>query len=162
MNILVSDQLYIFAWAIIFGGLLGLFYDTIRVFRRILPHEKLAIGIEDMIFWLLAAIIIFGYIFNTNDGVMRGFIFIGLSLGVAIYMLLFSRVFIEYTTKLIKTIINGIKTILMWLFKPIKILVKPLGIFAHKTSKCLKKSEKWLIIRIRQFLKEIRFIMNKI
>lgn len=162
MNILVSDQLYIFVWAIIFGGLLGLFYDLIRVFRRILPHQKLAIGIEDLIFWCIAGITIFGYIFNTNDGVMRGFIFIGLSLGVAMYMLLFSRIFIEYMTKLIRTILKGIKITLIWIFKPISILLKPISIFTKKTSRGLKKSEKWLIIRLRAFLKEIRFIMNKI
>lgn len=162
MNILVSDQLYIFIWAVIFGGLLGLFYDMIRVFRRILPHEKLAIGIEDIIFWVIAVIVIFGYIFNTNDGIMRGFIFIGLSLGVTVYMLLFSRPFIEYTTKLIRTVLKGIKNFFLWLFKPIRMLLKPIGIFAQKSSKGLKKSEKWLIIRVRQFLKEIRIIINKI
>lgn len=162
MNILVSDQLYIFIWAIIFGGLLGFFYDIIRVFRRILPHEKLAIGVEDIIFWFIAAIIIFGYIFNTNDGVMRGFIFIGLSLGVIIYMLLFSRIFVEFTAKTIRIVLKKIRTIFTWMFKPISILLKPLGIFTQKTSKGLKKSEKWLIIKIRQLLKEIRFIMNKI
>ncbi len=155
MNILVVDQLYIFAWAIIFGGLLGLFYDFIRIFRRLLPHEKFAIGIEDLLFWFIAGIIIFGYVFNTNDGKMRGFIFIGLSLGATFYFMLLSSIIIYYVTRFISKVINLI-------ISPIRILTKPIHIFLKSTTKGLKKNEKWLIIKIKGFLKEIRFIINKI
>ncbi|PKM95258.1 MAG: hypothetical protein CVU84_06140 [Firmicutes bacterium HGW-Firmicutes-1] len=155
MNIFVIDQLYIFTWAVIFGGLLGLFYDFIRIFRRLLPHEKLAIGIEDLLFWFVAGIIIFGYVFNTNDGIMRGFIFIGLSLGAILYFGLLSSLIVNKVTRIISKVIKLI-------LSPIRILTKPIHIFIKNTTKGLKKREKWLIIKTKAFLKEIRFIINKI
>lgn len=162
MNILVSKQLYIFGWAIAFGAFIGLFYDFIRIFRRIIPHKKIAIGIEDLIFWLITGIMVYGYIFNTNDGKMRGFIFIGLSLGIILYYLLFSNLIVCKTTGMLKTFIKFIKKSLNIIFKPIVIIVKQIFIISKKFTKDLKKFKKWLIIKIRKFLKEINYIIKKI
>lgn len=151
MNILVSEQLNIFGWAIVFGISIGLFYDFIRIFRRIIPHRRFLIGFEDLVFWLITGIAVFGYIFNSTDGIIRGFIFIGLSLGILLYYLILSNLIVSKITYFLKQ--------LMKLFTPI---TKSISQVHYKNKKHLKKFRKWLIIKIKNFLKEIKYIIKKI
>lgn len=162
MNIVVSNQLTIFGWAVLYGVIIGLVYDFVRIFRRIVPHARVFIGLEDFFFWMIAGLFIFNYIFNINQGVMRGFIFVGISLGCLLYLMTVSKLIIRYVTKLLFSLIKFIKMILKIMFTPLGILLKPIKFFSKKTTKGLKKSEKWLIIRLRRFIKEIYYILKKV
>lgn len=161
MNVVVSNQLYVFGYAILYGVMLGISYDIIRIFRRIVKHSRFAIGLEDFFFWLSAGLIIFAYIFEVNQGTMRGFIFIGLILGITIYMLTVSKLFIIQITKLIKLLIKLIKIIINIILTPIKVLLKPIFFLGKKSRRGLKKSKKWLIIKLRRFFKDIYYIIKK-
>lgn len=47
--------------------------------------------IQDVIFWLVAAVIIIASAFIINSGELRGYMLIGYILGACFYMLLFSK-----------------------------------------------------------------------
>lgn len=162
MNVIVSNQLYIFGWAILYGGIIGISYDLIRIVRRVVSHSQLLVGLEDFFFWMIAGLVVFNYIFNVNSGSMRGFIFIGLSLGMLLYFLTISKMIVTGGFKLLATAIKLVKTILKIVLTPFMMIFKPFRFIAKKTTKGLKKSEKWLIIRLRRFAKEIYYILKKI
>lgn len=162
MNLFVENQLLIFSFACALGVLLSLVYDMIRIIRRIVKHSRSIVGIEDILFFICASLIIFKYTLETNDGMMRGFIFVGIAIGSTLYFLLFSSLIIKYITKSIKGILNGIKICILAILKPFGILFKPINFVSKKTKKSLKKSSKWLIIKFKKCMKEIYFIVKKI
>ena len=72
--------------AIKLGVKLAFVYDGIRMFRCLIPHRNLLISIEDFIFWMYATIIIFELQLEQSYGVMRGFVILGMLLGMYLYL----------------------------------------------------------------------------
>ena len=71
-----------FFTSMITGVLLVWSYDIFRVFRKVVPHRSIAVNAEDLLYWFLTALIIFGMIFEQNDGALRGYAFVGILIGV--------------------------------------------------------------------------------
>lgn len=67
------------------GEGLVILYDLLRIFRRVIPHGVIWISIEDVCYWVLCALLVFGMIFQTNDGLVRGFSIGGICLGMLFY-----------------------------------------------------------------------------
>lgn len=67
------------------GILLMISYDLLRLFRFFIPHHVLAIGIEDLIYWLYSAVLTFLLLFYENSGVLRGYVIAGVFLGMILY-----------------------------------------------------------------------------
>ena len=110
---LIVEQVYIFFYAVLAGGILAFLYDILRIKRRAIKTNVVILSLEDMIYWLLSAIIVFLTVYNSNDGQMRGFIFIGNILGVTLYLSLFSRLVIASSMM----VINFIKKVLLFIWK---------------------------------------------
>lgn len=133
MNEVTVNQAYLFVIFILNGILIGLIFDIFRILRKSFATPNFVTYIEDAIFWTISAISVLYTLFVFNNGEIRGYIFIGLFLGIVIYMLFFSRIIIKVSVKVILFFKNIIYTILkvisypFWsLFKFInKILIKP-------------------------------------
>ena len=107
----MENQLYIFSIFILSGFLIGILFDVFRIFRKSFNTIDLVTYIEDFVFWIVSGLILLYCIFKFNNGELRLYIFIGVSSGFGIYMLLFSRLFIKisiYIINIIKKIINYI------------------------------------------------------
>jgi spore cortex biosynthesis protein YabQ len=161
MNSLVSSQAISFIISILNGLFLGLVYDLLRVLRRIIKHPKWLINIEDIGFWIFGSIIIFLDIFKNNNGVLRYFLCIGVFLGLVIYFSLISKMVILVIMKVYNFLTNIIKFIFIIISKPIKIILSPFIYLIRKIYKLLKKTKKWLIIRYKKMIKNIKIIFKK-
>ena len=75
-------------------------------------------------FWILTGIIILYSIFVFNNGEIRFFIFLGIILGVFLYMLLFSSYIIKINVKIINFIKKIVSKIIEFLLLPIKYFYK--------------------------------------
>ena len=64
------------------GAVLLLFYDLLLALKTVLPHGKAAAAAEDLLFWIFAALFVFGAAYRTNQGSLRSFLLLGLFLGV--------------------------------------------------------------------------------
>lgn len=159
MNVLISSQAHIFFISIFSGILMGIGYDIIRIIRRLFPHNRIFIGIEDILFFLISSILIFIKIFKANYGTIRGFILLGILLGVLLYYLTISNLIINTSIKIIN---KGTYVFKTYLITPIKIATKPIRFLLKKLIFILKKIRKWLIIRIREIKRQIRHIHNNI
>lgn len=82
MSAVVRQEAAFFFASIMTGIFLVWAYDLFRIFRKAVPHHILAISIEDLLYWLAASFIIFGMIFEKNNGALRGYSFVGILLGV--------------------------------------------------------------------------------
>lgn len=134
----MENQAYLFIIFILNGFLISILFDLFRILRKSFKTTDFITYIEDIIFWILATLIILYSIFKFSNGELRAYIFIGIALGIVIYMLLFSKIFIKINLR----IINVLKSLIDFLIiKPIKFIIKLL--------------EKLL-------LRPLRFIINKI
>lgn len=114
------EQLINFIYFIITGTLLSIAFDIFRVLRRSFKTSDIVTNIEDVIFGIITGIIILSSIFLFNNGELRLYIFIGISIGIILYMLFVSKYFIRLNV----TIINFIKKIIILITKPVIILLK--------------------------------------
>ena len=85
MKEIITDPLIFFIQSVFFGMSLFLLYDIVRAVRKILPHKRGIILIEDILFWIFVAIISFYFLCTYNDGELRGFFFMGVIGGMALY-----------------------------------------------------------------------------
>ena len=77
----IRGELIIFLVSVPTGIMLRLAYQSMNVFRQLVVHSLFIIGIEDIIFWLGAALYVFVQIYHTSDGAIRWYFILGLVFG---------------------------------------------------------------------------------
>ena len=82
MSAVVRQEALFFFASILTGIFLVWSYDLFRVVRKIIPHHTIAVNIEDLFYWLVVSLVIFGMIFEENSGALRGFAFVGIIVGI--------------------------------------------------------------------------------
>lgn len=129
---MVEDQALIFIVFTFTGILLGIIFDFFRVFRRTFNTIDFITYLEDILYWILAGIIVLYNIWFFNNGEIRFFMIIGIVMGAIIYSLLFSPILIKIETMLL----TKLKNIIMFFYKIIIIPIeKIIKFFAFYTSK---------------------------
>lgn len=127
MGDFIREEFSIFLEAAWYGMMIAISYDVLRILRRIVKHHDIMVGIQDFLFWVAVGIVVFAMIFQCNDGVVRGYIFMALLLGAYAYHKSVSSLIVKYLSK----ILNFFLTLL--LKKPLKwariILVRVFKIF---------------------------------
>ena len=73
------------------GVILMVSYDVLRLFRLLIPHKVFWTGIEDFIFWIYAAVMTFGLLFEENSGELRAYSIICVFTGMLLYDRIVSR-----------------------------------------------------------------------
>lgn len=152
------EQLTSFIYFILTGIFLGIIFDIFRISRRTIKTSDFITNLEDILFGLIAGVTILISIFKFNNGELRLYIFIGLSIGIILNMLFISKYFIKINIY----IINFIKKVFKSLFKPIiflikfikKILFKPFLFIIFNIRKLIKQITKKLTINFKKTKKE--------
>ena len=86
-----AGQTGTFIITLVTGCVLGLLFDFYRIGRGVLRPHWMITSLADLLYWLLATIIVFIALIMGNWGEVRLYVFIGLFTGVVIYYRLFSR-----------------------------------------------------------------------
>lgn len=113
------EQLINFFYFIATGVFLSIIFDIFRILRRTIKTSDIITNIEDIIFGIITGVIILMSIFLFNNGELRLYIFIGISIGISLYMIFISKYFIKINV----AIINFIKKTVILILKPFKILM---------------------------------------
>lgn len=122
MNVIVNTQLQLFLYAIGIGIVLGMIYDLSRILRKAIRHPNFLVQIEDGLYWILCAFVVFGILYLHNYGQLRIFVFLGMILGAIFYFATFSILFM----KIAVWVIDTVKKCITWLIKMISIPIKAL------------------------------------
>ena len=162
---MLKEQLYAFLISMVCGVLSAIVYDVFRAKRRALRTKSLIVGIEDLLFWIAAAIAIFLTILYANNGLTRGFVFLGIVLGAVLYGVFLSKAVLLLMYRLFKMIACVIKLAFKILFWPVKqiciILTYPLKLI----YRLLRKIVRYLLSVVKRWmakLSPIRAIKRKI
>lgn len=125
----MNNQLCIFLIYIVSGIGISIFFDIFRVLRKSIKTSNLITYIEDTIFWIIVGLFLIWEIFTISYGELRSYIFIGLLIGVVLYLATISKYFININVKIlnfIKSIVLKIVSILKKIARFILKIIKPI------------------------------------
>ncbi len=86
----IGREVIVFVIAVFSGASVRLAYKCLGCFREIVKHSLVLMGVEDLIFWIGAAIYLFIQIYQTNSGRIRWHFILGVVIG-AVLMSLFVK-----------------------------------------------------------------------
>ncbi|MBQ8278861.1 MAG: spore cortex biosynthesis protein YabQ [Roseburia sp.] len=138
----IGSEAIFFLVSALCGMGLVLTYDLFRIFRRLLTHGNIWIGIEDACYWIFCTVAVFLLLYQKNDGMMRAFTFVGILLGGALYHFVFSRFVIKICVLVLGTILKFVRKILGTLLSPFSKTGRKILTFLGKQLKKLYKAIK--------------------
>ncbi len=106
-----ATELRLFGLSIILGAVLGSIFDILRAFRQTIKHHDAVVFIEDALFVFLFGISFYSFCTELCDGILRGFILFGMSLGFFAYILIPGRVVKEIFAVSMSTVVKICKRI---------------------------------------------------
>ena len=109
VNVSIMEEAMLFVDGFFLGAILVAGYDLIRVFRRLIRHGILWVSIEDCIYWLVCAVLMFAMLYQNNDGRIRAYIFGAAVVGGLVYHLVLGKHFIRIVSKGILAIKKQLK-----------------------------------------------------
>lgn len=83
-------ELRLLGVAAVSGIFLRACYDPLLIHRQLQRPSRLLVSIEDVLFWLFCCLYTFRTLYYTNNGIVRGFVLIGMLAGSFLYHCLVS------------------------------------------------------------------------
>lgn len=122
----ISIQTVSFLYSLLLGVALAVCYDFIRVSHKTTIKSILLIQIIDVLFFVVSALVSFGFFMLYSNGYIRVYLLLGELLGFVFWNLTFSEIFQKSLLFFIK-----------FLIKIICLLCKPLSFLAKQGKKIL-------------------------
>ncbi len=120
MSEVIQQETVVFLLSVLHGAGLTLCYDLLRALRRAIPHGLAAVSAEDFLFWLAAGFLTFCLAFFYTDGVIRGYVAVGIALGVTLYHFSLSGLVVRLLSRLFLLIKRFFCVIVRFLSWPVK------------------------------------------
>ncbi len=143
----LGTQLYAFGIVLLAGITLGLFFDFFRVVRGLIRPGFIGTPILDLLFWALVTPILLLYLILANWGELRGYVIIGLLLGLFFYRLLLSGMIISFLlwlTQGIGGLLNLVVCFLRWLLSiPVFLVQEARFSWSHRKTSTGGSKKPW-------------------
>ncbi len=102
MNELVIWELCYVGECLLLGAGLMFLYDVLRVMRIAIPHSIVVISIEDVLYWIVAGLLMFMLLYKEDAGSIRWFAVALTVGGMLIYNFGISRFVVPFAGKCIR------------------------------------------------------------
>lgn len=110
------------------GAFFGVMFDTYQRFLDRPNRKSWIVFINDLLFWVIQALIIFYILFLVNNGELRFYIFVALLCGFAAYQSLFKGIYLKLLEFMINTVISISRfirrTFQLLIYKPVLSLIQ--------------------------------------
>ncbi len=130
MDFSISKEVSVFLASIAAGVLICIVYDLFRVIRLRAKTSAILTDVQDILFWVVATVVMFFVIFHVNNGAVRWYQFFGAVLGAVVYLLTASR----FVLRGIGLLIDFFTKIFVFF---LKILLTPLLFTYNIIHKCI-------------------------
>ena len=77
MSEVIRYEAWLLVLSLLTGAWLMVAYDLLRVFRLMIRHGALLMGIEDFFYWICAGLVTFKLLYEQNDGGLRAYVIAG-------------------------------------------------------------------------------------
>ena len=133
---MAQDQAYLFIVFSLTGVVIGILFDFFRILRRSFKTSNIITYVEDVLFWILTGVLILYNIWYFNNGEIRIYMFLGIIMGVLIYMLTLSNIIISLLSKILISIVKVLelpfKTLFSIFHKFFTVIMKIFNNFSKK------------------------------
>jgi spore cortex biosynthesis protein YabQ len=96
---LVIDQAIVFSLVTVWGSFVGAIFDCFRILRKVWRPGYWGTSLGDIIFWLIVTVFTYFFLMLLTWGEVRFYIFLGMGLGLCIYLKFFSQAVRKYLLK---------------------------------------------------------------
>lgn len=136
MSDVITGELQVAGTAFLYGAVITIVYDLIRIFRRVIAHGNFWISVEDFLFWIWTSLWIFSVLYRENDGSFRMYTILAMVLGMIFYHKTMSEPLVNVIGKTLRKVVLFVGRPIKWM----KIYISFLG-------KKLKKRIQSIIIK---------------
>lgn len=150
MNNAINIELQFFIVSILWGAIILIVYDLLRILRRIISHSSFVIALEDLTFWVLTSVFIFSMVYRMNNGTIRGYSILGMVLGMVLYFITFSELFVRLGSRL-----------LIFILRPLRWLLLQMKKAYYYIMKKIKKILRWLYKQLKKITTYVKMFINK-
>ena len=130
------------------GFLLGAYYDVFRVIRLVMRTGKRWIFVQDLLFFLSAAVLTFLFSLAVMEGQLRFYLFFGEGLGFSAYYFTVGRVVMRFAgaaAAAVAAVWNGFWRLVFYPFRLLgRLLRRPAGAMARLFQKIREKAAQLL------------------
>ncbi|WP_333886618.1 spore cortex biosynthesis protein YabQ [Clostridium sp.] len=123
MIISIEEQIRLIIFSIMAGIITGILFDFYRLIRGYSNLSRIIMLIEDTLFWIFTAIIVFIFLLCTNYAYMGMYAYVLLAVGIYIYMRFFSNMFIKVHKKLFRMWGRTLRVIINILCYPFQYII---------------------------------------
>ena len=166
MILSMSDQAWLFLTTVAAGFVMGFVYDIFRIIRRTIPHRQWIVQIEDIIYWTSCSLLMFIFLLHENYGEIRFFSIVGAALGMILYFISLSPLFLKVSVTLIMFLQKVVMAVARILLTPVRWLIKLLTpplkwmlAVSRKNTGHIKRAGKG---RLRRLRRSILVMMKKV
>ncbi|MBE7062464.1 MAG: spore cortex biosynthesis protein YabQ [Ruminococcaceae bacterium] len=151
MAVSVTNQFHIFLLSFLSGALAGVFFDLFRAFRRLVQSRAVWVGVQDILFWLFSAAAAFLFLYRTNYGEPRWYIFFGILLGALLYHLLLQDWTVRFFMALARLLGRVLRCIIRILVFPLYILYRILRPVFFFLQRIFRTASRFIRRKFRSF-----------
>lgn len=102
MVISINQQFGLIVFSLVAGIITGVLFDLYRLARGFNNSNKIITFIEDILFWIFTAVVVFIFLLYTNYAYVGMYLYMWIAIGIYLYMKLASKTFINSQYKLLK------------------------------------------------------------
>ncbi len=154
----INDQIVTLLLSLVLGVAVCVLYDIFRAIRCAVDHSAVAVFFEDILFWVLAALVNFIFLMGRTGGGLRGYVFVGEIAGFFVFRFTVSRVIVSalswtiaFAVKIYGTAVDKTAD-LFWSFWGI--LRRVFGFLQEKSKRVIKSAKKLLKSRAHMLYTE--------
>ncbi|MDW8801681.1 spore cortex biosynthesis protein YabQ [Clostridium sp. A1-XYC3] len=101
MIISISEQFRLVIFSLIAGIITGVLFDSYRLIRGFSSVNKIITFIEDTLFWIFTAVVVFIFLLYTNYAYIGAYVYMCIAIGIYLYIKLLSHIFIKSQYKVL-------------------------------------------------------------
>lgn len=114
-------QFSIILYALLAGILTGLMFDLYRIIRGS-KIPKIIIVVEDTLFWILSAMVIFMFLLYTNYAFLGAYVYAFMLISLGLYMKFVSNKCIKLELEVVNAVSKALRVIFKNIMYPFKII----------------------------------------
>lgn len=131
------------------GAFLAFSYDVLRLFRRLIRHGRIAVDLEDILYWTACFVLSFTLLYYGNNGVIRFAAVLGAAVGMFVYAVTAGRFFVRVSYLIIDKTIGSLFRLTGKMIGKLRKLLRPVKRLAVKKRNHCKRFFITLFQKIR-------------
>lgn len=157
----ILNEVYFLFGSVLIGIVITFVYDFILIGRRLIRHNIFFVSVEDLLFWIACAILVFYMLYEENNGILRWFAVFGAALGMLLYKKVAGQHFVNIMSTIIGRQIRILQKTAAFVFRPIKWILAKIRMLFRFLFKKEKKLAKVTKKKLTVYLKMLKITLCK-